>query len=310
MTSAIQTPLASTTTTARSRTQPEAIGGIVVGIDGSPESIAALNTAAAIGIVRGCPVHVISVLPPFASYQIGPTFDQSPSEVDALRINIREMVIRQIFEKANPDNNWTHEVVTGRPARLISEVAQRRDADMIVVGRSHHGAVDRLLGGETSLQIIRMSSVPVLAVDADLKGPRTVVAAVDFSEASVRAARTGLEMVKSGGSIYLVYVEPQIEVLPSGFALPAPSRYPGDVLSWFRRMCGELGERAGVMIEPVVLSGKPVPTIIDFAQRVGADLLVAGTHGHTRMELFLLGNVSTGLVRNAPCPVLISPPKT
>src|SRR5215204_2242835 len=105
-------------------TRPEtaAPGGIVVGIDGSPESIAALNSAAAIGITRNCPVHIVSVLPPFASYHVGPTFDQSPSEVDARRVNIREMVIRQIFEMANPDNAWSHEVVTGRPAKVITEI--------------------------------------------------------------------------------------------------------------------------------------------------------------------------------------------
>lgn len=306
MTTAIQNPLPSVAS--QRRAQTEGIGGIVVGIDGSPESIAALYTAAAIGVGRGCPVHIVSVLPPFASYHVGPTFDQSPSEVDALRINIREMVIRQIFEMANPDNSWTHEVVTGRPAKLITEIAQHRNAEMIVVGRSHHGPVDRLLGGETSLQIIRMSSVPVLAVDADLKDPRTVVAAVDFSEASVLAAKSALAMVRSGGALYLVYVEPPLEVLPAGFALPADTRYPGDVVCWFRRMSGELGQKPGVMIEPVVLSGKPVPTILDFTQRMGADLLVAGTHGHTRMERFLLGSVSTGLVRNALCPVLIAPP--
>jgi nucleotide-binding universal stress UspA family protein len=179
---------------------------------------------------------------------------------------------------------------------------------MIVVGRGHHGPVDRMLGGETSLQIIRLSLIPVLAVDADLKGPRTVVAAVDFSDACVAAAKSALELVRSGGSLYLVYVEPPIEVLPAGFALPADTRYPGDVVCWFRRMIGDLDQKPGVLIEPVVLNGKPVQAVIDFAQRIGADLLVAGTHGHTRMERFLLGSVSTGLVRNASCPVLIAPP--
>src|SRR5690349_18616219 len=199
MTTAIQTPF---TSEAKPRNiEPKIHGGIVVGIDGSPESIAALNTAAAIGAARGCPVHIVSVLPPFASYHVGLTADQSQSEVDSLRINIREMVIREIFEKANPDNNWTHEVLTGRAAKVITDVAARRHADLIVVGRGHHGPVDRLLGGETSLQIIRLSSIPVLAVDTDMKGPQTIVAAVDFSYASLTAAQAALDMIGSGGAL-------------------------------------------------------------------------------------------------------------
>jgi nucleotide-binding universal stress UspA family protein len=283
-------------------------GGLVVGIDGSPESIAALNSAAAIAVARGCPVHIVSVLPPFASYHTESTLDQSQSEVEALRINIREVLIREVFEKANPDNRWTHEVVTGKPARLIADIGRQRKAEMIVVGRSHHGAIDRILGGETSLQIIRRSSVPVLTVETDLKEPRTVVAAVDFSEASLTAAKRGLEMVRPGGVLYLVYVEPPVDLLPAGFALAADARYPGDVVCWFRRMTGELGQRTGVRIEPVVLNGKPVKAILEFSDRVGADLIVAGTHGPTPIERWIVGSVSTGLVRNAQCPVLTAPP--
>jgi nucleotide-binding universal stress UspA family protein len=48
---------------------------------------------------------------------------------------------------------------------------------------------------------------------------------------------------------------------------------------------------------------------MQFAQRVGADVIAAGTHSHSRLDRLLLGSVATGLVRNATCGVLIVPDK-
>jgi nucleotide-binding universal stress UspA family protein len=63
----------------------------------------------------------------------------------------------------------------------------------------------------------------------------------------------------------------------------------------------------GVLVEPVVLNGTPVAAITEFAERVGADLVATGSHGHSRIDRLLLGSVSTGLVRNAHCAVLVAP---
>ena len=84
-------------------------------------------------------------------------------------------------------------------------------------------------------------------------------------------------------------------------------RYPGDVIVWFRRIMAELGCHGSTFIEPVVLNGNAVQAVSSFAERVGADLIAAGSHGHSKLERFLLGSVSTGLVRNAKCGVLVAP---
>ena len=52
-----------------------------------------------------------------------------------------------------------------------------------------------------------------------------------------------------------------------------------------------------------LLVGAPEETILAVA-REGADLLVIGTHGRTRISRILLGSVAEKVVRRAPCPVL------
>lgn len=281
--------------------------GIVVGVDGSAESIAALNTAASIARARRCALHVVSVIPPFPQYNLDPGEEKSRGNVDELRIGLREASIRDLLHSAGAEKEWTYQVVMGRPAAMLTSVAEKRGADMILIGRRDHGVMDRIVGGETTLQVMRLSRIPVLAVPVDLDGPRSIVVATDFSAPSARAAKMALELLGKSGTLYLVYVEPPVELLPGGFTMPDDSRYPGDVVHWFRRLSDSLRAPEGVIVEPVILNGKPVPALLEFAERVGADMIAAGSHGHTRIERFLLGSVSTGLARHSPCPVLVTP---
>lgn len=287
--------------------EPLAPCGLLVAVDGSAESIAALNTGVVLAKARRCALHVVSVLPPFPSYQIDPGLSESRNNTDELRIQLRSASIRSLMADAGVATDWTHEVVMGRPARMITRIAEERRADLIVVGRREYGLMDRIVGGETTLQIMRLSAIPVLAVSMDMDKLESVVVATDFSPASARAARAALAMLGQSGSLHLVYVEPPAEMLPGGFALAGGSRYPGDIVQWFRRFIGTLDVPAGVFVETTILNGKPVPALLEFAERIGAGLIAAGSHAHSRLERFILGSVSTGLVRNARCPVLVAP---
>jgi nucleotide-binding universal stress UspA family protein len=149
--------------------------------------------------------------------------------------------------------------------------------------------------------------MPVLAVDADMTNPRTVVAAIDFSPASITAAETALRLINPPATIYLVYVEPPAELLPAGFSLPVEDRFSGDLAASFRRVTERLCTRAGILVETCVLTGRPIPCLLDFVERVGADLIAAGSHGFSRIERLVLGSVSEDLVKKAPCSVLVAP---
>src|SRR5690349_7190315 len=107
-------------------------GGIVAGVDGSAQSVAALNTAAAIARVKHCSLHVVSVLPPYPSYQINPGSEESRDNVDHLRKTLREGELADILRALEPGYNWTHEVAIGRPARELASIAEHRGADLIV----------------------------------------------------------------------------------------------------------------------------------------------------------------------------------
>ncbi|WP_436925515.1 universal stress protein [Halosimplex amylolyticum] len=60
----------------------------------------------------------------------------------------------------------------------------------------------------------------------------------------------------------------------------------------------------GVSYDTDVVQGNPAPTIVDYAERYGHDLVVMPTHGREGLSRFLLGSVSEKVVRLSTVPVL------
>jgi nucleotide-binding universal stress UspA family protein len=68
--------------------------------------------------------------------------------------------------------------------------------------------------------------------------------------------------------------------------------------------------REGVSVEFALLeTSSAAQAIAEFARKVGADLIVAGTSGSSRLVRVLVGSVTRRLLELAPCPVLAVPPE-
>jgi nucleotide-binding universal stress UspA family protein len=53
-----------------------------------------------------------------------------------------------------------------------------------------------------------------------------------------------------------------------------------------------------------VLTGRPSSEIINYAEKIDADIIIIATQGHSRLAHALLGSTAEGVVRDAKCPVL------
>ena len=69
-----------------------------------------------------------------------------------------------------------------------------------------------------------------------------------------------------------------------------------------------LGLDGNASVETVAIEGDPGRALCDLAAERGATVLVAGSRGRGGLKRAVLGSVSDHLVRNAPCPVLLSGP--
>ncbi len=61
---------------------------------------------------------------------------------------------------------------------------------------------------------------------------------------------------------------------------------------------------AGVSIRTDVVQGDPEQTIVEYSQRIDADLIVMATHGRSGLERVLLGSITERVVSTATAPVL------
>ena len=51
--------------------------------------------------------------------------------------------------------------------------------------------------------------------------------------------------------------------------------------------------------------GEPVPMLLYLAGEIGADLIITGSRGRGAVKSLFMGSVSSGILKNAKCPVFI-----
>ena len=140
---------------------------IVVGVDGSDESRAALAWAVEEGRLRQAPVLAIHAwtLPVIAtpSGLVPPSVDVV-GELTELKQGAQELietVVREVAGDAS-DVEVRPLAVEQRPASALLDAAEEHGAQLIVVGSRGHGGFVSLLIGSVSEQVARHASCPVV----------------------------------------------------------------------------------------------------------------------------------------------------
>lgn len=283
-------------------------GPIVVATDGSIGSDVALQAADRLATLHNAKVLVLSIIEPVVpaqgEFEIAFSYDGIEQ---AQRTERMRMMRAQLERVGARDAGWTMRIEYGEPEHLIATVAEDMDATMVITGLSHHDLLDRLLGGETALRIVRASKVPVLAVTTAFQElPKRAVIATDFSVASLDSAREALRLFPSITAITLAHVTSRLEVPPGVFLTPA-GLFSEPISRSFERVSSALDLSPSITIETITLEGKPSREILRFARDAGADLIVTGSRGARLMSRLLVGSTATGIIRGADCAVLAVP---
>lgn len=71
-----------------------------------------------------------------------------------------------------------------------------------------------------------------------------------------------------------------------------------------KKMKGE-----GLDVTPLLLQGPTVQAILEEARRIGADMIITGSHGHGVMYNIFIGSISKEVLKHSTKPVLIIPVK-
>ncbi len=199
------------------------------------------------------------------------------------------------------------DVLEGSASSAIARVGRERGAAFVVVGTGRHAVLGRFLHGERALDVVRGATGMVVVVPPVARTPLThAMVAIDFSQASLRAARSALALLQPGGRLSLVHVRSAVK--PSDESIGWwDNAYERRARLMLAQFAEALPVVEGVTVQSVFLRGDAVDTLLSFVNHEGVDLLVCGRRRHPLMERILVGSVSTALVRRAPCSVLVAP---
>lgn len=134
---------------------------IVVGVDGSPGSQAALGWVAELAAQLGAHVTAVHVFEPLAKLgDVEPPYD-IPGLADTARTHLDgEWVQPLAAAKVAHDTVFAE----GSPADRLADIADDVDADLIVVGDRGHSTVRKLVIGSTALKLPHETSRPVTII--------------------------------------------------------------------------------------------------------------------------------------------------
>lgn len=206
------------------------------------------------------------------------------------------------------------EVLRGRAATQIVELANEIRADLIVVGSRGLGTWKRLLLGSVSAEIVDHATCPVLVARKPSVG--SVILGDDGSEGSRAAAGLLARLpALAGSSIKVVAVAEVLNATALGFSPAVSGAFMTEMIESTAEAEERLGEltkttaailgNAGITAETDVLSGNPAHELVRLARSSGADLVVVGTTGLTGVARAVLGSVARNVLINAPCSVLV-----
>ena len=290
---------------------------IVVAVTGEADGAAPVRAAAALEQRFGSVVSAVQVL----------DVSDLPNPLHTAFTYARELIgdapyaedararRRQFSEWLGRPNEWPVHVAVGSAPYQILGYAERQKAALIVMGLRHHGVVDRVLRDETTLTVARRSRAAVFAVARSLPHlPRRAIVGVDFGPASLRAARAALDVLTSGmsdepASLRVVYVDRTgMEGWREETAGEAVIRRLG-VAAAFEELVAELQAPPNVHVSSVVRRGVPAHELLAVAEETHGDLIVVGSLRHERLEQWVLGSVTTEVIRDGRCSVLVIPPR-
>jgi nucleotide-binding universal stress UspA family protein len=141
---------------------------ILVGIDGSEYSPAALRLAGRLASALAAPLHVITCLG-FSDFYLpahlppGGNLDTA-AELEAIARRLMEQAIDRAFGQERPEH-LSAVVRVGSPAKVLVE--ESRNAQLLVVGRRGHGGLLGQLIGSVSAACAAHAHCPVVVVSQD-----------------------------------------------------------------------------------------------------------------------------------------------
>lgn len=274
---------------------------IVVGFDGTPESIDALVLTKKLVQVTGAEPHLVSVLP--SRYVASETGDHRVAAADYFKamLEIAKPILGADFT--------THALDDCSVGAGLTAVAEAVKARTVVIGSSRRGPIGRVLMGDVGTRLGQGLVCEILVA------PRGFAdrGEINFEKIGIgyggtpqceAALSRGVEIARQFGSeATLIGVVPLFH--PGGRIGHTAPGFQKAVESDMRKILERAVEEARFPLQIRIETGD-VADGLAFASE-DYDLMVVGSRGYGPVGRVMIGSTSAGLSRSSASPVLIVP---
>ncbi len=205
--------------------------------------------------------------------------------------------------------NCYYELISGNQLDVICETAERKSANLVLLGAGRGGTLDYKLG-RNSEEIIRNVSMPVWVIEKDKPLLfNTILCPVDFSEESKIALDNAihlcrrfeanlniLHVVKSHGEEYSKF-----NLSLTGLEAETLEKTAASFDEFLKGV-----NLTGVSWDKEVIFGDAATEIVNVVSANNIGLLVMGSAGKTGLKRFFVGSVTQKVSRKVPCSFIIS----
>lgn len=284
--------------------------GIVVGVDGSAASCAALRWAATDAALGDRPLTLVMAIEPLITHWpwVPATTEFTNWQMCSAAQILQEA--RTLAARACPDAALvidTQRIISTAAAPAL--VALSNDAELVVVGSRGRSATARVLLGSVSTALIHHAHAPVAVIGESATEPAgagaPVLVGVDGSAASDLALGIAFAQASSRGvGVLALHAWSDTLVLDGmpGLDWASVKTRAQEVLDG--RLAGWGARYPDVPVSQRVVCDRPAAQLIEMSS--AAQLVVVGSHGRGGFTGMLLGSVSTAVAHAAHAPVIVA----
>lgn len=285
---------------------------IVVGLDGSPESMSAAHWAAHDAQLRGLPLHLVHAFTIPAVGMMGYTIPTGLTDgLYAAGEQLLADATKQLHV-LHPDLEITDRLVQADPRPALVEAS--RDAALTVVGNRGGGRIPEVVLGSVALHVTAHAHSPVavipVAAAARTDGPiRLGVDGSRVSEAAVAVAFDEADRRRAPLQAVIVWDDADLRgLVAAGTPLDLVEDDKEHALL-AEQLAGWRDKYPDVVVEPVVRRGRAAAALLRADEsETPPQMIVVGSRGRGGFTGLLLGSTSHSLIGHSRWPVLVVRP--
>ncbi|OBG93773.1 universal stress protein [Mycobacterium sp. E3251] len=282
--------------------------GVLVCVDGSAASDAAVAWGTREAIMRDLPITLMFVVPPIVvGWPVGQLYAEMPDWQQDSAQHVIDQARKTLSASVGASESPEIHTETVYSAIVPALIEASKQAWVLVAGNQGLGAVGRLLLGSVTTGLVHYAHCPVAVIhtgEGAAPNPGApVVLGVDGSPASEAATALAFdEASRRGVGLVALHVWSDVGVFPIlGMDWHDREQEAHEILA--ERLAGWQERYPDVHVERKLFCDKPSEWLLKESEH--AQLVVVGSRGRGGFPGMLLGSVSSAVAQSARVPVLV-----